>query len=120
MKCEFSIATSDQIESALGAQLERIRLTMNLTQTQVAKEAGITPLTLRRLEKGGGVSMDTFIRVMKALGLQQNLEVLLPDPSVRPVERVRAAGKERQRARPKPGNEAGSGWQWGDKSKGER
>ncbi len=113
-KIDFTIAASDQIEAALCKRLERIRLSRNTTQAQLADEAGVSPRTIGRLEKGLGVSMDTFIRVMKALGIQQNLETLLPDPSVRPIERIGHAAGERKRARPAPAGDENAKWAWGD------
>ncbi len=97
---EFSVATSDQIEAALCKRLESIRLSRNITQAQLAEEAGVSPRTIGRLEKGQGVSLDTFIRIMMALRIQQNLEALLPDPTVRPIEGVGMDDAERKRARP--------------------
>lgn len=113
-KIDFSVATSDQIEAALCERLENIRLSRNITQIQLAKEAGVSPRTIGRLEKGQGVSVDTFIRVLTALGIQQNLEALLPDPTVRPVERVGIGGGERKRARPGLHSDEGAMWSWGD------
>jgi len=113
-KNDFAIASSAQIETALCARLEQIRLARNITQAQLAEEAGVSLRTIGRLEKGQGVSLDTFIRVLVALGIQQNLESLLPDPTVRPVERMSAGGKERQRARPRPSDNERSPWAWGD------
>ena len=113
-KIEFSVAASDQIEAALCKRLENIRLSRNITQAQLAKEAGVSPRTIGRLEKGQGVSLDTFIRVMTALGVQQNLETLLPDPTVRPIERVGNGTGERKRARPTRSSDEYSTWSWGD------
>jgi len=111
---DFSVATSDQIEAALCKRLESIRLSRNITQAQLAEEAGVSPRTIGRLEKGQGVSVDTFIRIMIALGIQQSLEALLPDPTVRPIERVGIGAGERKRARPtRSGNERPT-WSWGD------
>ena len=111
---EFSVATSDQIESALCKRLESIRLSRNITQAQLAEEAGVSPRTIGRLEKGQGVSVDTFIRIMIALGIQQSLEALLPDPSVRPIERVGISAGERKRARPTQSSDERPTWSWGD------
>jgi transcriptional regulator with XRE-family HTH domain len=114
-KIDYSVATSEQIESALCKRLESIRLTRNMTQVQLAKEAGVSPRTIGRLEKGQGVSVDTFIRVLTALGIQQNLEALLPDPTVRPIERIGIGGRERKRARPtSPSGSEIATWSWGD------
>lgn len=111
---EFSIATSDQIEAALCKRLESIRLSRNITQAQLAVEAGVSPRTIGRLEKGQGVSMDTFIRIMMALNIQQNLEALLPDPSVRPIERIVMGAAERKRARPTKSIDELPTWSWGN------
>ena len=111
---EFSVATSDQIEAALCKRLESIRLSRNITQTQLAEEAGISPRTIGRLEKGQGVSMDTFIRIMMALSIQQSLEALLPDPTVRPIERVGMGAGERKRARPTKFTDKHPTWSWGN------
>jgi len=111
---EFSVATSDQIEFALCKRLESIRLSRNITQAQLAEEAGVSTRTIGRLEKGQGVSVDTFIRIMMAFGIQQNLEALLPDPTVRPIERVGIGAGERKRARPIQSSEERPAWSWGD------
>ncbi len=111
---EFSIATSAQIEAALCKRLESIRLSRNITQTQLAEEAGVSPRTIGRLEKGQGVSLDTFIRIMMALGIQQSLEALMPDPTVRPIERVGFRVGERKRASPIQSSNERPTWSWGD------
>ncbi len=111
---DFSVATSDQIEAALCKRLESVRLSRNTTQIQLAKDAGVSPRTIGRLEKGQGVSLDTFIRVLTALRIQQNLEALLPDPTVRPIERIDIGGRERKRARPVRSSDETAIWAWGD------
>ena len=113
-KIDFSVAASDKIETALCKRLESIRLSRNITQAQLAEEAGVSPRTIGRLEKGQGVSMDTFIRIMMALSIQQNLEALLPDPSVRPIERIGMGAAERKRARPTKSIGELPTWSWGD------
>jgi putative transcriptional regulator len=111
---DFTIASSKRIEEALCKRLEQIRLTRNITQAQLAAAAGISVRTIRRLEKGEGISLDTFIRVLKALGVKQNLEELLPDPTIRPVDLVKGKKEIRKRARPKHNPENKKGWIWGD------
>jgi len=113
-KIDFSIATSDQIETALCKRVENIRLTRNITQAKLAEEAGVALKTIGRLEKGKGVSLDTFIRVLIALGIQHNLKGLLPDPTVRPIERVDIGGTERRRASSRQSNDENKLWSWGD------
>jgi transcriptional regulator with XRE-family HTH domain len=111
---DFETATSTQIEAALCARLADIRLARNLTQARLAAEAGVSLRTIGRLEQGEGTSLDTFLRVLIALRVQQNLAGLLPDPSVRPVERVGLGGRERRRARPRSASGSREPWTWGD------
>lgn len=111
---EFSIATSAQIEAALCKRLESIRLSRNITQAQLAEEACVSTRTIGRLEKGEGVSLDTFIRIAMALGIQQSLEALMPDPAVRPIERIGFSTGERKRARPTQSSDQRPTWSWGD------
>lgn len=111
---DLSTASSEQIEKALCKRLENIRLIRNITRAQLASQAGISQKTLARLEKGEGVTLDTFIRVLTALGVQENFAGLLPDPSIRPVERIQFNGKVRKRARPGKPISDDSTWCWGD------
>ena len=111
---DFNIATSAQIESAICGRLETIRLSRNLSQAALAEQSQISVRTLRRLEKGEGVSFDTFIRVLIALRLQPNLEAILPDPAVRPIERLGAGGSERKRARGRRVKVQSGAWSWAD------
>lgn len=113
-KIDFLAATSNQIAAALCKRLESIRLSRNMTQRQLAEEAGVSLRTVGRLEKGQGVSLDTFIRVLTALRIQHSLESLLPDPTVRPIERVGAGTRERKRARPVARSHERPAWSWGD------
>lgn len=99
----------------VGSRIAGIRLSRNLTQSQVADLAGTARNTVRRLEAGETVSLETYIRVMEALDLEVDLDAMLPDPSVRPVDRVRLQGQERQRARPNEQEpKKASEWAWGE------
>lgn len=110
----LSLSNSKQIEKLLCEQVESLRLYRNITQSQLADQAGVSLRTIGRLEKGKGVSLDTFIRVLTALGVENSLLNLLPDTAVRPIERIELSGTERKRAR--PSNRVGESktWVWGD------
>ena len=111
-KIGFSAVSSSAIESALCERIEAIRLSRNITQTALAKQAGVSRSTLTRLARGDtGISLDSFIRILQALDLHTHLEVLLPDPSISPLQRLEKKDKQRQRARPKKAQ--ASEWTWG-------
>jgi transcriptional regulator with XRE-family HTH domain len=86
---DFKIATSNQIEEVLCKRLSEIRLARNISQKQLADQAGVGLRTIRRLESGKNVNLDTFIRVLMAFGIQENFKMLLPDPSMEPIERIK-------------------------------
>lgn len=98
MSTNMTVNSSDHYLHILGERLERSRLLRNVPQSDLAKQAGISARTLRRFESGEGGSLESFVRLLMALGLDDNLAVLIPDHSVRPIERVRQAKTERQRA----------------------
>jgi lipoate-protein ligase A len=95
---EFAGTSASQIEMALCRRLEEIRLSRNIMQSQLAVEAGVSTRTIRRMEAGEGITLDTFIRVLMSLGMQGNLAALLPDESVGLSERDVFGGRERKRA----------------------
>jgi transcriptional regulator with XRE-family HTH domain len=111
-KVDYLVASPEAIEASLGSKLERLRLSKNINQSALAEEAGVSRRTITRLENGEGTSLDTFIRVLRALGIADRLETLLPDPATRPIERIRLGGRERKRARMKKGSSADA-WTWG-------
>lgn len=98
----------------LGTRIARIRLGKNLTQASLAKEAGASVRSVKRLEAGENTSLDTLIRVLAALNLGDRLSSALPDPDVRPVERIKHEGRERQRARERSVVPKATDWAWGE------
>jgi transcriptional regulator with XRE-family HTH domain len=113
LNIDFSLAPIHEIEAELGRRLEAIRLQENISQADLAAEAGVSRRTITRLENGGGISVETLIRLMRALGVAHRLEALLPEPGIRPIDRIRLKGKQRQRARRPAVTESGD-WTWGN------
>ena len=109
---DFSTSSSAAIASALCRRLEEIRLSKNISQAQLARQAGVSRSTMTRIADGKSISLDSFVRVIKALGLADHLSALLPDPTVRPVELVTHQGQHRQRASGK--RKQAEPWSWGD------
>jgi transcriptional regulator with XRE-family HTH domain len=101
LSADHEAATSSQIMTEIGGRLEQARLSKNLSQQDVADRSGLSISTVKRLERGDSPTLDSFIRAMGALGLDSHLGALVPDQTVRPVERVKLKGHERRRASPK-------------------
>ncbi len=92
-------ATTDRaVLEELGGRLARTRLERNLTQAQLAHEAGIAPLTVLRLERGDAVRLTSLVRVLRVLDLLDALDRLIPEPMPSPIELVKLQGRRRRRA----------------------
>jgi len=82
----------------LGVRLAAQRLTLNLTQAQLAAQAGLAKRTVERLESGSSTQLSAFLRVCRVLGLQERLDLLVPEPAPSPVAQLRLKGRTRKRA----------------------
>jgi transcriptional regulator with XRE-family HTH domain len=91
--------TNDEILRELGVRLRTYRLQMNLSQGELAKQAGITRTTVRDVEHGKDFQISTLLKLLRALGRMGDLDVFLPAPSVSPIQLMKHQGKPRQRAR---------------------
>ena len=77
------------IRKELGRRIQANRLLRNIDQEHCASEAGVSVSTLYRLEKGGSVSVDALIKVLRSLGLLDRLDLLVPVPEIGPVQRAK-------------------------------
>ena len=90
--------TPEELQTVLGERLRRLRLNRNLDQRPTAEKAGISEKALRNLECGHGSTVETLMRVLKALEHLQGIEMLAPEISVNPLDLLRQS-KAPQRAR---------------------
>ena len=71
------LPTSQQLLRQLGERLRLARLRRRLTAAHVAERAGMAPMTLRSVERGGaGVTIGAYLAVMQVLGIEKDLEML--------------------------------------------
>jgi len=111
----FGENSDDATLRELGKRIARYRLNRNLTQGVLAAEAGVSKRTLHRIEHGESASVSNLFRILRALGLLENLETLIPEPAVSPIQQVKMHGTERKRAS-SPTRQPGpqEPWSWGD------
>ena len=111
--------TDEALLKLMGERLARLRLTKNLTQEQLAEQAGLGLRTVQRLELGAAATqLSGFVRVCRVLGLVERFDTLIPEEAVSPIVQLKLQGRKRQRASGKKA--AGSGeakkWIWGEPS----
>ena len=99
----------------IGNRIADYRLERNLTQTELAKEAGVSKSTVVRLEDGCSIQLVNLIRVLRALNMLENIDTFLPEIPASPLELIKLKGKRRRRAstkRSKPSPK--QDWTWGE------
>ncbi len=107
--------TDPAVLAEIGQRLARHRLNRNLTQAELAKEAGVSKRTLTRLEGGESTQLTNLIRILRALELLGNLDALIPPPVPSPIQQLRTEGKRRKRASRKQDTPASDEeWTWGE------
>ena len=117
--------TDDAVLRLIGERLAQVRLARNLTQAQLAEQAGLGLRTVQRLELGAAATLlSGFIRVCRVLDLLERVESFLPEPTPSPMAQLKLQGHRRQRATGRkqrkatarkggPSKQAGK-WTWGD------
>lgn len=109
--------TDEAVLDELGQRLSRWRLERNLSQSEFGEQAGIGRRTIQRLEAGEPVQLSSFIRALRVLGLLDSLELLIPQPTPSPLQRLKLSGNERRRAgrrRAGQGTHDPEPWTWDD------
>jgi putative transcriptional regulator len=117
------IMTDAAVLAELGRRLERHRLERNLTQAELASEAGVGQATVQRAERGESVQMTSMIKLLRALELLAGLDFAIPESIDLPVAQLeREQRKRRRRARGRRGHRGGppaesaeEPWRWGDR-----
>lgn len=110
------LSSDSTVLAELGARLARTRLERNMSQQQLAVEAGLSKRTIERMEAGEESKLSNLVRVLRALDLLDRLDVLVPEPLPSPIEQLKLHGRRRRRAgRSTTGRgEPAAPWRWGD------
>ena len=93
--------------------LKGYRLDYPMTQKELADKSGVSLRTLNNFENGKGITLENFIKLLIALDLDRNLNVLIPDVYDRPSAHLNE-GKRKQRYRAPKSKPDDNVFKWGD------
>ncbi len=99
----------------LGKRLQEKRFAENLSQVDLAENAGVSKRTVERIESGRSIQLSNLIRILRILDLLSSLDTAIPESVDRPIDLIKLRGKSRQRvSRRKKPDDSKKAWQWGD------
>jgi putative transcriptional regulator len=85
------------IAEELGGRLKLARLNADLTQSDLAVQAGVSRKVVMNAEKGK-VTLEAFMAMLLALDVLDQLDHFLPPQTLSPLQLAKLQGKQRQRA----------------------
>jgi hypothetical protein len=95
--------TDREIAATIAKRLQRWRVDPKgsaMSARELARRSGMGLTPLRRFEKTGGITLRNLIALMRAMGLLERLEGLVPDPSMpSPMDILQAEQAKRTRQR---------------------
>ncbi len=110
--------TETQLEERIGLRLKQHRLRRNLNQTELAESAGLARRTITSVENGNGCTVNTLIRLVRALHIEHTLDELLKPLPVSPnairKAQMLAEPKMKYVSKPRKKPPETSEWVWGD------
>jgi transcriptional regulator with XRE-family HTH domain len=98
-----------ELQTELGQRIRQLRLSRNIDQRAAAEKAGVARAALQNLEAGRGSSVQTLLRILKALNYLEGIEMLAPQPTVNPLALLKTKtppqrARHRRLARPRKAN----------------
>lgn len=94
----IDLSTPAELEATLGEQIRAARLLRNLSQEALASDAGVSRTAVRNLEGGKGSTVETLVRVLKAMERTDWISMLQPAVAISPLQMLKSTSP-RQRAR---------------------
>ncbi len=92
--------------SEMSGRIKEYRISISMTQKELADKSGVSIRSISRFENGEDISLSSFYKILKALNLDDRLDMLVPDQSKRPSyylnserKRKRASGKKKNAER---------------------
>lgn len=109
------LLTDDAVLAAIGERLQQHRIELELTQAELAEQAGVAKRTVERIEAGHSAQTQTLVRILRVLDLLPGIDRLLPPATPSPMELLKRRGKPRQRvASRRREDEPDTPWSWDD------
>lgn len=95
----------------LGQKIKIYRVMNEMSQQDLEDKTGVSKRSISRLEQGESVQVDNLFKILLALGLGDNIELLVPDQTKRPSYYLKKMDTVPKRVRKKTVRKE---FKWGD------
>lgn len=95
----------------LGQKIKTYRVMKEMSQQDLEDKTGVSKRSISRLEQGESVQVDNLFKILLALGLGDNIDLLVPDQTRRPSYYLENKENSPKRVRKKTEK---TGFKWGD------
>lgn len=98
---QISFSSPQEMQLFLGERIRKLRLLRNLDQRETAGKACVSEKALRNLEAGKGSTVETLLRILKALNYLEGIEMLAPEVTINPLALLNNAKPQQRVRRPR-------------------
>ncbi|WP_282077438.1 helix-turn-helix domain-containing protein [Epibacterium ulvae] len=99
MKLIAGLQTASDVQQTIAQSAKARRLSLNITQQDVAARSGVSIATLKRFEKDGSTSLANLLAIAEALDALDEFHTLFPAPDYTSLEELEQSTTARRRAR---------------------
>lgn len=96
---DWTSLSDKALMETIGIFVQHHRLNQNKSQNDVSRAANISRSTLSLLERGGRISLNSLMQVLRVLDLLHIMDVFKVKNEISPIEYAKLQKNKRQRAR---------------------
>ena len=104
--------SNEVILKEIGKRIKDKRVSLSLTQKDLAEKAGVSTRTITYAESGENTSLSHILSIMRVLKISGNIDILIPEVRTNPLD-VLKYGHKRERASSKKVEEK-TDFKWGN------
>lgn len=101
----------EQYIKELGQKIKSYRILNDMSQQDLEDKSGVSKRSISRLEQGESVQVDNLFKIIMALGLGDNIDLLVPEQTKRPSYYLEKSEDRPKRVRKKSVKKE---FKWGD------
>lgn len=101
----------EQYIKELGQKIKSYRILNDMSQQDLEDKSGVSKRSISRLEQGESVQVDNLFKIIIALGLGDNIDLLVPEQTKRPSYYLEKSEDRPKRVRKKTVKKE---FKWGD------